>query len=61
MRVRDPGKRRRAGRIWWLVAAIALCGVSMPDSAMDLGRTLPNLWASAAALSLTLVSVVKKN
>jgi len=49
-------------RIWgWIVAAVALCGVSMPSIAVDLDRTLPHLWISAAALSLTLVTAAKKN
>jgi len=61
MRVSGARKRRRVGRIWWIVAAIALCGVSLPGIAVDLGRTLPNLWVSAAALSLTLVTATKKN
>jgi hypothetical protein len=61
MRVSSPRKSRRVGRIWWVVAAIALCGVSLPGIAVDLGRTLPNLWASAAALSLTLATAAKKN
>ena len=62
MRLSDPRKGLGVGRIsWWIVAAIALCGVSMPSIAVDLGRTLPNLWVSAAALSLTLVTATKKN
>jgi hypothetical protein len=62
MRVSDLRKLNRVGRIsWWIAAAIALCGVSMPSIAVDLGRTLPNLGICAAALSMTLVAAAKKD
>jgi len=62
MRVSDLRKLNRVGRIsWWIAAAIALCGVSMPSIAVDLGRTLPNLGICAAALCMSLVAAAKKD
>jgi hypothetical protein len=43
-----------------LVAAIALSGVAMPSLAADLVQTLPHLWVSAAALSLTLITAANR-
>ncbi len=43
-----------------LVGTLALCGVAMPSMAGDLMQTLPHLWVSAAALSLTLVAAASK-
>jgi hypothetical protein len=42
------------------IVAIALCGIAMPAMAADLMQALPHLWASAAALSLTLVTAASK-
>jgi hypothetical protein len=43
-----------------VVAAIGLCGVAMPCMAVDLAQTPPHLWASAAVLSLTLVTAANR-
>ena len=60
-RVRDRQKRGRVARnSRRIVAAIALCGAAMPSMATDLVQTLPHLWVSAAALSLTLVTAASR-
>jgi hypothetical protein len=48
--------RRVAGISHRIVAVIALCAVAMPSMAFDLVQTLPHLWVSATALSLTLLT-----
>ncbi len=61
MRVRDRQKKGRvAGISRRIYAAIALCAVAMPSVAVDLSQTLPHLWVSATALSLTLVSAASR-
>jgi hypothetical protein len=56
MRVSD----QKISRVAWIscriVAALALCAVAMPSRALDVVQTLPQLWVSATALSLTLVT-----
>jgi len=39
-----------------LCFAIALCGIATPSMAAGLLQALPDLWVSATALSLTLVT-----
>ncbi len=57
MRVSVHKTYRRVARMSRrIVAAIALCAVAMPSMALDLVQTLPHLWVSATALSLTLVT-----
>jgi hypothetical protein len=57
MRVSDQKTSRRiAGISCRIAAAIALCAVAKPSMAVDLVQTLPHLWVSATALSLTLVT-----
>ena len=61
MRMRKQEKLRSIAAIARrIAAAIALCGVAMPCMSADLVQTLPHLWVSAAALSLTLVSAANK-
>jgi hypothetical protein len=55
------GKRRIARISRRLVAAGVLCAVALPCMAADLVQTLPHLWVSATALSLTLVTAVIKS
>jgi hypothetical protein len=43
-----------------MVAAIALCGVATPSMARDLIPTLPHVWVSATALSLTLITAANR-
>jgi len=43
-----------------MVAAIALCGVATPGMAGDLIQTLPHVWVSATALSLTLITAANR-
>ena len=43
-----------------LVAAIALCGVATPSMAGELLQILPDVWVSATALSLTLVTAATR-
>jgi hypothetical protein len=51
--------RRRRATIWRsAIAAIGLCAVAAPAMADEWVQTLPNLWVSATALSLTLVTAV---
>jgi hypothetical protein len=57
MRVSEQETCRRVASISRrIVAAIALCAVARPSMALDLAQTPPNLWVSATALSLTLVT-----
>jgi hypothetical protein len=61
MRVSDPQRKRRVGRILRCIpAAIALCAVAMPCVAMNVVQTQPHLWASATALSLILASAAAR-
>jgi hypothetical protein len=61
-RVSDRQRKNRwaGGHSRRMAATIALCGVAMPSLAGDLVQTLPHLWVSAAALSLTLVSAANR-
>jgi hypothetical protein len=57
MRMNDPHRKQRLVSILCrIVAAITLWGVAMPSMAMDLVQALPNFWASATALTLTLAT-----
>jgi len=61
MRVSDQGsKRRGAASSRRIITGIALCGLATPSLASDLVQTLPDLWVSAVALSLTLVSAANR-
>jgi hypothetical protein len=61
MRVSDQQKRHRVAKISRCAfVAIALCGVATPVMADELIQTLPNLWVSATALSLTLVTAASR-
>ena len=61
MRVRDQQKNHRIARISRrILAVIALCAVAMPSMAVELVQTLPHLWVSATALSLTLVTAASR-
>jgi hypothetical protein len=61
MRVSDKQRKRGVARISRrIVAGTARCAVAMPSMAVNLVKTLPQLWASAAALSLTLASAVNR-
>jgi hypothetical protein len=62
---RHPGdgrwKRRIARLSRRIVAAGVLCAVALPCMAADLMQTVPHLWVSATALSLTLVTAAIKS
>jgi hypothetical protein len=61
MRVSDQQKRHRVAKISRCAfVAIGLCGVTTPVMADELIQTLPNLWVSATALSLTLVTAASR-
>ena len=60
MRVTEHRKRRIARILHRIIAAVALCAVAMPSMAVDLLQTPPQLWVSAAALSLTLVTAANR-
>jgi hypothetical protein len=56
MRVSEQETRRPVAWIARIVAALALCSVTMPSIASGLVQTPSPLWVSATALSLTLVT-----
>jgi hypothetical protein len=61
MRVRDQQKKRWVTGISRRVfAVIVLCGAAMPSVAAEVVQTLPNLWVSATALSLTLATAASR-
>jgi hypothetical protein len=61
-RLRDGQWKRRIARISRrMVAAGALCAVGLPCMVAELVQTLPHLWVSATALSLTLVTAAMKS
>jgi len=57
---KDPHSNPGARISRRIAAAIALWGVAMPSMAVDLVQTSPHLWASAAALSLTLATAANR-
>lgn len=61
MRVRDAQKNRGIARIACRIfSAIALCSVTLPSMAADLVHSLPHVWVSATALSLTLATAATR-
>lgn len=61
MRLRDQQQKRRvAGFLRRIPAAIALCGVALPSMAAEQVQTLPHLWISATALSLALATAASR-
>ena len=61
MRLSEQHKNHRVARIARrLFAVIALSAVALPSTAVDLVQSLPHLWVSATALSLTLAAAASR-
>jgi hypothetical protein len=59
MRMKDHKGLRRIALWAWM--PLALCVLAPEAVASGLVGTMPSLWASAAALSLTLITIVSTN
>jgi hypothetical protein len=59
MRVKE-GRALRGIALWTLMI-LMLCALAPDAVASGLIRTMPNLWAAAAAMGLTLITAVSAN